>query len=77
MGVTEGEVTRHEDLFLEKDTIEEVNEDIIKDEAPSLKSTSLANKVSVQRAVIISDSPTQEEEPLESPKKTSGVTEED
>ena len=58
------------------DSIEEVNEVIIIDEAPSSKSTSQANKVSVQRAVILSNSPTQEEEPLESPEKTSGVTKE-
>ena len=76
MGVTKGEVTRHEDLFPEKDTIEEVNEDIIKDKAPSSKSASPANKLWVQRAVLISDSLAQEEEPLESPEKTSGVAEE-
>jgi len=35
-----------------------------------------ASKVSVQRAIILSDSPAQEEEPLETPEKTSGVTKE-
>jgi hypothetical protein len=51
-------VTRHEELFLEKDTIEELNEDIIKDVAPSSKSTLPTNKVWVQKAIITSNSPT-------------------
>ena len=55
-------MTRDEELFLEKDAIEEVNDDIIKYVAPPSKSTSPTNKVWVQKAVITSDSPTQEEE---------------
>jgi hypothetical protein len=70
----EGEVSRYEDRYLEENVIEEVKEDII--EAPSSKSTSLTKQVWIQKAIIISGTPAQEEAQLESLEKPSKVTEE-
>jgi len=53
-----------------------VKKDTIKGKAPSSKFTSPTKQVWVQKAIIISDTPAQEEAQLESPEKPSEVIEE-